>query len=163
MSQWTHVAGIIRIDSLVDLLGGPDTTERMLRDRLGYTWDYDDLGNRAREIHIDNSHVPCGSEGSVQYKIVKTRPETGSGEHSLSWGHIAIYGDLRDFDDPNEIYNWLGNALVDVNKDGISIRDIIVSIVVEYSNQYIIFQDEDDQGNTEIRMSVSQVESDQNE
>ena len=163
MSQWTHVAGIIRIDSMVGLLGRLDTTERILRDRLGYTWNYDDLGNKARDIHIDNSHVPFGSEGSVQYEIVKTRSETGSGKHSLSWGHIAIYGDLRDFDDPNEIYNWLGNALVDVNKDGISIRDIIVSIVVEYSNQYIIFQDEDDQGNTEIRMYVSQVESDQNE
>ncbi len=87
MSQWTHVAGIIRIDSMLGIIE-PDTTERRLRDRLGYAWDYDDIGNRARDIHIDNSHVPFGSEGSIQYEIVKTRPETGSGKHSLSWGHI---------------------------------------------------------------------------
>ena len=138
MSQWTHVAGLIRIDSMVDLLGGSDTTERMLRDRLGYTWNYDDLGNRAREIHIDNSHVPFGSEGSVQYEIVKTRLETGSGEHSLSWGHIAIHGDLRDFDDPNEIYRWLVDSLATINEDGLGFRDVIVAIQVEYADQHII-------------------------
>ena len=152
MSQWTHVAGIIRIDSMVAVMnrGEPDPTEKMLRERLGYTWDFDDLSNRARDTHIDNSDVPFGSEGSVQYDIV----QTGS-QSSLSWGHIVIWGDLRDFDDPNKIYDWLLNSLATINEDGMGFRDVIVSIVVERSNQYIIFQDDQDDG--EIRMSVSQA------
>ncbi len=146
MSQWTHVAGIIRIDSMVAVMSrGPDSTEDNLRRRLGEIWNYD-----SDYIPTSNESTPSGSEGSIQYDIVKT-----GNKHSLSWGHIVIWGDLRDFDDPNEIYDWLGNSLVTIHEGGISIRDIIVSIVVEHSNQYIIFQD--DQGDGDIRMSVSQA------
>ncbi len=150
MSQWTHVAGIIRIDSMVAVMdrGGPDPTEKMLRERLGYTWDYDDLGNRVKDIHIDNSHVPFGSEGSIQYDVA----QTGS-QSSLSWGHIVIWGDLRDFDDPNQIYDWLSDSLATINEDGIGFRDVAISIGVEYEKNYIIFL-HDDGTEQRLRMAV---------
>ena len=52
MSQWTHVAGIIRIDSMQEILGPePDTTEKLLRESLGYTWDYNDTESGDVVIH----------------------------------------------------------------------------------------------------------------
>ena len=154
MSQWTHVAGIIRIDSMMELLGpGLDMTRQILLQRLGFAWDYDDLGNELVNDVVDNSPVPFGSEGSVQYDIVKTRPEEGIGKHCLSWGYIAIHGDLRDFDDPNQIYEWLFNALSTINDDGMGFRQAIVTIDVEYQKQYIIFLDPEEQ---KLRMAVSE-------
>ncbi len=141
MSQWTHVAGLIRIDSMMELIGpGIDTTEALLRERLGYTWNYDDIGNRVKDIHIDKSHVPSGSEGSIQYDIVKTRVKSAEGM-SLSWGYIVIHGDLRGFDNPNEIYEWLFNALDSINEDGIGFREVVVLVAVEYVGRHLIVLD----------------------
>ena len=142
MSQWTHVAGIIRIDSMVAVMSrGPDSTEDNLRRRLGEIWNYD-----SDYIPTSNESTPSGSEGSIQYDIVKT-----GNEHSLSWGHIVIWGDLRDFDDPNEIYDWLLNSLATINEDGMGFRDVAISIDVEYQKQYIVFLEGEEQ---KLRMAV---------
>jgi hypothetical protein len=139
---------------MVDLLGGPDTTRQILLQRLGYAWDWDDLGDESRTDVVDNSPVPFGTEGSIQYEIVKTRSDDGILSHSLYWGHIAIYGDLRDFDNPQEIYDWLVNSLATINDDGLGFRDVIVSIEVERIEQYIIFLDP---GEQKLRMAKGEA------
>lgn len=125
MSQWTHVAGCIRIDSL----GGGDITKIYeLVDKFGRTCQFDDTP----EIW-ERCNVPCGSEGSLQYKISRTGEKD-----SLDWGLVVIWGDLRDFDDADEILQWLEKACA-----GKMIRGCAVKIDVEYSQSYLIHDEND--------------------
>ena len=73
MSRWTHVAGIVRIDSLCHIVGG------------------DWVGDLQRLL--EECPGPDGSEGGLRYKIV----DAPTSEDSASRGYVTIDGDLRDF------------------------------------------------------------------
>ena len=124
MSQWTHVAGCIRIDSF-PFLDVNIVTE--LSKSFGNTCQFNDL-----QYKWDRCNVPCGSEGSVQYRIVRTGDES-----SLSWGVIYIWGDLRDYSDQQAIHDWLKSACREK-----MIRSCVVKIDVEYHGSYIIYDDD---------------------
>jgi len=121
MSQWTHVAGCIRIDDLFN-----DTASK-IKAQFGITCTFDD-----GEDALDKCNVPCGSEGSIQYRI----EHTGS-PYSLSWGLVSIWGDLRDYNDATAIYEWIKKAC-----DGLMIRSCAVKVDVEGGNSYIIHDNE---------------------
>lgn len=103
MSNWTHVAGIIRVDGLrVDDLenitgGTPDFDEligkEVLFDSPSELWDESDK-------HPER-FLPRGSDGSLQ-KTVWKNPD----EASVATYTVSIFGDLRDHDDPHEITQW---------------------------------------------------------
>ena len=84
MSIWTHVAGVIRFDSFLgeDLdLGIPVDFRDSLEDFCKCT-------------------LPCGSEGSLEYQIYEN-PDP----HSVARWSVQFWGDLRDYDNEEEIIN----------------------------------------------------------
>ena len=99
MSNWTHVAGIIRVDAIrVD-----DDVEELDFDKI--------LGNEclsysSREVWDDarkhpDKYLPMGSEGSLQ-KMVWKNPDRGR----VNSYTISIFGDLRDHDSTSKIIDW---------------------------------------------------------
>ena len=93
MSQWTHVAGIIRLDNLGIVIirsPGRDELEKILKEsiveKLGKPSTYDSPPTDEECI------LPLGSEGSIEYQI-----SSSGHEHEVTWGSLSFYGDLRDF------------------------------------------------------------------
>ena len=87
MSQWVHVHGMVRVDSLFGIAIPGDTGE---------------------VITESFKNPPTGSEGELRVHPHQTR------EHnSLSWGYVAIENDLRDFgiEDVPEIEKWLRESI----------------------------------------------------
>lgn len=116
MSQWTHVNASIRFD--VMLGHGMPTKEELGKMCL---WGDEDTS------HWDNPDLPCGSEESIQYKIVNTGPE-----NSLANTAVIFTGDLRDYNDTKEILNYFKK----ITKDKM-IRSGILEIYVEYRTSLI--------------------------
>ena len=134
MSQWTHVCGLIRIDSMWDV-------RKSLIDSFGKTYKYAD-SIEAWEACT----VPTGSEGSVQYDIVNTRDEKkfALSGGSITFGYVAIHGDLRDYDDANEIYEWIKNACGNEETAGWWVRSCCVRVEIEYGKSFIIYDENDE-------------------
>lgn len=121
MSQWLHVAGCIRIDAMQFLDGDPIVN---LRSSFGNTCSFDDLPEK-----WDACNVPCGSEGSVQYGIRRT-----GDDNSMAWGLVYVWGDLRDYENVQEVYGWLKRACEER-----LIRGCSVKVDVEYQKSYVIY------------------------
>ena len=100
MSNWTHVAGVIRVDGLRcldDVLGEPNFDEIIGKECL---WD------SPTEVWHDaddnpDKYLPMGSEGSLQ-KSIWINPD----KQSMDSYTISIFGDLRDHDNVKEIIDW---------------------------------------------------------
>lgn len=73
MSIWTHVAGIIRVDAILNLTEKP----------------------------IYSYNVPCGSEGSLDVSLWENPHSSDLAKYTIS-----IFGDLRDYDDEEEIIDY---------------------------------------------------------
>ncbi len=98
MSQWTHVAAVIRFDSLrID-----SEIEKKFKPDLGVTCTFE-----SEEKEWDACNVPKGSEGSLQHHTWEN-PHT----HSLSAYTCMIWGDLRDYNNITEIVTYL-NRITD--------------------------------------------------
>lgn len=117
MSIWTHVVGNIRVDGL----------PRLDRKRFSIAKIKKILGPISTYEIVRKTTLPCGSEGSLQYQII----EYGKG---MSWIAIAIWGDLRDFDDIEEIKDWLKNIFPKLGM----IRDAAIKIQVEGIDEVIL-------------------------
>lgn len=103
MSNWTHVAGIVRVDGL--RLAGMDEPnfDELFGKELEYEGDWEDY-----ELHSE-LYLPAGSEGSLK-KSVWVNPD----ESYIAAYTVSIFGDLRDHDDPNEIVEWFKEKLKNV-------------------------------------------------
>lgn len=125
MSTWTHVNGIIRVDGVPQLM--TNCTKENLEKILGPTVNYD-----SDEKVWDDCKLPCGSEGSLQYEIIK------AGDGLVLWT-IPVWGDLRDYDNVNEIKEWFN---VITQESDLMIRSAIIEICVEGMEPVIIrFED----------------------
>jgi hypothetical protein len=119
MSQWIHVAGMIRLDNLgAALVKVPDVlpvtwkndqVKQAAENALGCACDYNSTSEE-----WDHCTVPCGSEGSLQYQITPYNRR----DHGVCWGYVAIWGDLRDFgrEDVPKIATWFNKALSELRK-----------------------------------------------
>ena len=87
MSIWTHVLGSIRFDGIPGLTPEPD---------CGIPCTFED-----DEKQWDKCNIPCGSEGSLIISIWDN-----SFESSLASNTISIFGDLRSFDDEQQIIDY---------------------------------------------------------
>ena len=130
MSQWTHVAGTIRLDFAPPILGlaTHENIIQMIKNALGTPANFDDLMDDKDPVGI-----PWGSEGSIQYKITHTGTD-----HTFSWGHVVLWGDLRDFEDEKEIHEWLYEALEQLKAAHFHIRQAVVHIDVESQKKWIL-------------------------
>ena len=122
MSQWTHVNASIRFDGIMGM-GQP--TEKDLGQMC--KWEDEDTS------HWETSKLPCGSEGSIEYEIIKT-----GGENSVASMVVNFTGDLRDYEDTTEIITYFN----DIVKDKM-IRSGIIEINVEFKNTLILRYDYD--------------------
>ena len=93
MSNWTHVAGIIRIDAI-----------RCMEEEV----DFDALIGKESDWDVPRSvwvnpkeYMPMGSEGSLNKHIW-----INSDKSCMAAYTVSIFGDLRDHDDPQEIIDW---------------------------------------------------------
>ena len=122
MSQWTHVTGSIRINS------------------IGWCMDYKrdvyKILNQAFKVSI-----PIGSEGPVGMKIFKTGHQDTSGG-TIEWGSICFFADLRAYDNYEEIYNWIVSSISSLDKE--YVRSMSIIIDVEYKGKYLITVDKDE-------------------
>jgi len=98
MSNWTHVAGIIRVDGLrIGADAEPDWDSI-----LGKELRYGDVFERWVEAEDHPEHfMPLGSEGSL-VKTIWVNPN----ESCVAAYTVSIFGDLRDHDDPDAIIEW---------------------------------------------------------
>lgn len=177
MSQWTHVAGIIRLDSMgYNLVMGMAAQEKNKAIKeaavksLGHTTPRDfDTSDREGWNKCD---VPRGSEGSLQYDVC---PNSNKDTHSLSWGCINIWGDLRDFgnSDVPKIREWFQQSILRLQKpEGFtdpdnmtmfekmdymmsvfSIREAVLCIEVEYEAREVITIFDPQKTNNKIKFS----------
>ena len=116
MSQWTHVAAVIRFDAL-RLPGMPDMSPQ-----LGTPARWDDGGS------FDKCDMPCGSEGSLDYAVWEN-PHT----NSISAYTVMIWGDLRDYQDVDEIAAYLDRIT-----SGKMIRSGVAEIDVEFHDKIVL-------------------------
>lgn len=116
MSQWTHVAGTIRIDCV-----DHEEVKEQINNVLGQTWRYGD------NVNPDTEYAPYGSEGSIQYTITENPDES-----CIAAFVVTFYGDLRDYENDAEIIAWFEKAC-----DTFYIRQATITIDVE--GQKIIY------------------------
>lgn len=109
MSIWTHVAGVIRIDSMkcfYDDIEDEKAEFRILDEIVGKQC----LFESSSDVWADagkypEKYLPCGAEGTLQ-KSIWINPKKS---HVAAYT-ISVFGDLRDFDNVTEIVDWFQNT-----------------------------------------------------
>ena len=116
MSVWTHVAAVFRIDGLKVGMDGPringyvtpDWDEVTKKAIYECDWLTEDSYEQRRMRDDWNEYrehperfMPTGSEGSLQ-RLVWVNPD----KHSMPRWVVTVFGDLRDYDDPEAIHKW---------------------------------------------------------
>lgn len=97
MSNWTHVAAIVRVDSLRFVEGDIDF-ERVFGKQISF---HSDASEWDEAMKHPERFLPMGSEGSLKMQIW-ANPDM----HSMAAYTIAIFGDLRDHDSAQAIVDW---------------------------------------------------------
>jgi len=120
MSIWTHVAGCIRYDGIFN-----EPSVESLKELIGPTCSFEDPYEK-----WEACRVPCGSEGSVEYKIL-TNPEP----NQLARYVMVFWGDLRDYEDLSEIETWFKKIST---HERFPTRNAVVSAKVEGGNELLL-------------------------
>lgn len=122
MSQWTHVAGLIRVDGGGPIVGLGKIDEMIMLEQA-----------------FKESPLPTGSEGPLQYEV-RHHGFDEPGVHSANRADICIWGDLRDFDEPDCLriiswLEWIANKFAEPPKGSLKfpfwIRNAVISIEPE--------------------------------
>jgi len=134
MSNWTHVAAVVRID---DLRFEPETKESIVErftKHFGKSFDYEDADWDEVEIAPD-SFLPFGSEGSLKMDVI-VNPDTSY----LAAYVVVIWGDLRDHYDSDAIVKWFKAKLEDL-----CVRQACITVRNEQNGQAVWSTDTDSQ------------------
>ena len=113
MSIWTHACGYIRIDDIRFSKNDSYELKKKISENLGKV--IDGLNERS-----ENPYIPCGSEGSLQWKIDITKDLS-----YMDAAGVSIWGNLRDYvlnDNLAEIELYLNKII-----KGLCIRRGIIS------------------------------------
>lgn len=120
MSNWTHVAGVIRVNYMKwDDIPELDFDELLGKECL---WDsgYEVFEDADKHPEL---YLPMGSEGSLQ-KSVWINPN----KSSIPRYTVSIFGDLRDHDSCDEIIEWFKNKCKLIH----SVRQATITVDNEY-------------------------------
>lgn len=115
MSIWTHVIGAIRFDGLPMISRekfNVNTVKLIMEGKI----QYGEHGIR----QVCDVPLPTGSEGTIQFNIIEY-------SDGLPWVTVAIYGDLRDYEDAKAIETWFDNRC----KAWPLVRDGVLRVQVE--------------------------------
>lgn len=126
MSNWTHVAGIIRIDFIRLEEFSKEEYLNALHDIFGKEVTFEsssELWNEAYE-HPER-FLPLGSEGSLEIDVW-----VNPNKSSITALTVSIFGDLRDHDSPDEIVEWFKDKCE--NSD-LMIRNAVITVRNEYN------------------------------
>lgn len=121
MSVWTHVAGVIRVDSIRVFMPDPKFDKIFVKSLWGDT---------------NISNMPTGSEGSLDYRIIEN-PD----EDSMSAYTVVIFGDLRDYgaNRIEDIKDWWEHVLSEFE----IVRQAVLQICPEDGEPVILKKDYD--------------------
>jgi len=114
MSLWTNVNGSIRLNYL-------PYEDETLEEILGKIVLYNSENQ--------STTLPCGSEGSLEYKIIETTDYRGR----VNDPYILVYGDLRDYEDSLYIENWFKRIVAKL-----SVREAVLSHSNGYGNNFVL-------------------------
>ena len=130
MSIWTHVAAIIRIDSIKVLGVGPCSKEDIEK-VLGPIVTF---GSTDEEYGACT--LPCGSEGSLKYSVWENEDDS-----SMAAFTVSIFGDLRNYDETDSIEKWFNEFC---EKFPGMIRQAVCLAEVEYGETKVFQYKQDD-------------------
>lgn len=133
MSQWTHVLGVVRFDSIAkNVWPEPRDKDYIVKTEADFVHDYFQRGD-----------TPSGSEGPIEFQTTIT----GRGPT------VVLAGDLRDFgkEDLVTIVDWLNKLRENIQKSFhnekllLCLRDAFIYCDVEFDeNTYLIKEDEEE-------------------
>lgn len=129
MSKWTHVSGVIRIDDFSFISRRKRNTSKTVEKIIGPMCLFEKWNN--------DSKLPTGSEGSVEYKVIQDKDES-----SLARFTVVFYGDLRDYDDLQEIKEWFIKLReeIEASDNEMIYRDAILKAWVESTDKPLIIK-----------------------
>ena len=127
MSIWTHVSGVIRLDSL-----------RVVYDITP------EINKCFKPVRFEDPikmwekcNMPRGSEGSLQYMVQENPDESTIASHI-----VVIYGDLRDYgiDRETEIVTWWRKVLKQMNslRGCVGVRNAVLSAKFEDGSTVVL-------------------------
>ena len=126
MSNWTHVAGIIRVDYIK---WDEDTPELDFDKLIGKEChDYDAFVDADKHPEL---YLPMGSEGSLQ-KSVWINPDDSCCPRYV----VSIFGDLRDHDSADEIIEWFKSKCEFINDEEVYGGWIRQATITVYNGYY---------------------------
>ena len=133
MSVWTHVTGVIRIDSIRISDDIPNFDKY-----FGKEWTFDDMWDDEpayKEFEENpDAFMPYGSEGSLT-KSIWINPDRSE----MASYVVTIFGDLRDYDTPEDIISWFKDCCKNV-----WVRQAIITVETEGKEPIIYRCEEDD-------------------
>lgn len=131
MSIWTHVNAIFRLDSIQRI-----SNEQIVK-IFGKSISYDELTTDLYNKKNKLKTLPMGSEGSLRMSVWKN-PD----KNSIASATISIFGDLRDFDNNDELKKWFNTVCKDIKKSKIFwLRQAVMQICNEKSGSKIYKRD----------------------
>ena len=109
MSNWTHVAAIVRVDDL-RFDNNEFNAEKFFEEKFGKELRWTSGGDAWEEVEeYPERFLPIGSEGSLRMSVWVNPNKSYTAAYTVS-----IFGDLRDHDDPKEIVEWFKEKLADI-------------------------------------------------
>lgn len=131
MSNWTHVAGVMRIDDFRFDESVPNF-EKIFGKEL--RWEDDWPENEEEE-----KYLPIGSEGSLEMSV-----HVNEDIYCMAAYVVTIFGDLRDHDSPDEIINWFKEKCELAKNEFIDVRQAAIIVENEWNGTRIWSTNEED-------------------
>ena len=124
MSIWTHITGCIRVDDMKMILQ-PNNKTDFSKIFVRNTWYHPN----------DNGNLPTGSEGSIDVEFIDRNDD----ESSSYMRTIALFGDLRDFDeeDCQSVIDWWYSIPQSLGNDCI-IRQAVLQVSPENGKMIVL-------------------------
>lgn len=124
MSNWTHVAGIIRVDGIIGSSDMGNEIKRIIGKEVHFDSSMDEWNDFDRN---PKEYLPCGSEGTLRMTLWENPNKSSMAAYTVS-----IFGDLRDHDSPTEIIKWFRDRVLMLDCISCGVRNACVVADNEY-------------------------------